>query len=148
MKLPTVSVVIATYYSQNTIQKCLESIHSQDYPQEKIEIIIADGGSKDATLAIAKKYKAAILNIPNNKQNAEFNKGVGVRTAKNELLLLIDHDNILPHKNWLNKMIKPLLDDKNIVGVETLRYHYNPKASLLHKYFALFVSCDPLSFYL
>lgn len=144
----TISVVIATYNSQNTIEKCLKSVRDQKYPQEKIEIILADGNSKDKTLQIAKKYNVKILAIDPQKQNAEYNKGVAVRKATGELLLLIDHDNVLPHANWLTKMIKPLRDNNDIVAVETLRYHYDPKAVLLDRYFALFGAGDPLAFYL
>lgn len=148
MKYPTISVVVATHNGDKTLDACLKSVRSQKYPQKKIEIIVVDGASKDKTLSIAKKYADEIIHIDQAKQNAEYNKGVGVRRAKRELLLLIDHDNVLPHDLWLSKMIKPLLDNKNIIGVETLRYHYNPKASLLDRYFALFGAGDPLAFYL
>ena len=148
MKIYTISVVIATYNSEKTIAKCLQSVRDQNYPQGKIDIILADGNSHDNTIAIAKKYNVTILTIDPKKQNAEYNKGAGVRSAKGELLLLIDHDNVLPHREWISKMAKPLLDDQQIVGVETLRYHYDPKASLLDRYFALFGAGDPLAFYL
>lgn len=146
--LPTVSVIIATYNSIQTIQRCLSSVKAQQYPQEKIDVLIADGGSIDKTLQIAKKFKAKILHIPSRLQNAEYNKGVAVRKAKGELLLMIDHDNILPHTDWLMDMVEPLLENRDIVGVETLRYKYDPSLSLLDRYFALFGAGDPLAFYL
>lgn len=55
--LPSISVVIPTYNSERTLTECLENILQQDYPRAKIEIIIADGGSRDRTLEIARKYK-------------------------------------------------------------------------------------------
>ena len=54
--LPSISIVIPTYNSERTLSLCLGSIAEQDYPREKIEIIIADGGSKDRTLEIAEKF--------------------------------------------------------------------------------------------
>lgn len=146
--LPTVSVIIATYNSIQTIQRCLFSIKTQQYPQDKIDILIADGGSTDKTLQVVEKFKAKILHIPSRLQNAEYNKGVAVRKATGELLLMIDHDNILPHEDWLMGMVKPLLENRGIVGVETLRYRYDPSLSLLDRYFALFGAGDPLAFYL
>lgn len=148
MNYPTISVVIATYNSEKTIEQCLASVRGQNYPQENIEIFLADGDSMDRTLEIVKKFKVHILHIDSKKQSAEYNKGVAVRKAHAELLLMIDHDNVLPHTNWLKKMVKPLIDNKAVVGVETLRYHYDPKASLLDRYFALFGAGDPLAFYL
>lgn len=146
--LPSITVVIATYNSQNTIETCLTSVRNQQYPQDKIDIILVDGGSKDKTLLLVKQFHPIVMHVPKEKQDAEYNKGVGVRMARGELLLLIDHDNVLPHAQWLSKMVQPLLDDKKIVGVETLRYHYNKDNSFLDRYFALFGAGDPLAYYL
>lgn len=144
---PSITVVIATFNSEKTIKQCLESVRSQDYPQEKVDILLGDGGSLDDTFRIAQKYNSNVLKIPEDRQNAEYNKGVAVRRAKGDLLLMIDHDNVLPTKSWLKKMVEPILLEKDIVAVETLRYHYDPKGSLLDRYFALFGG-EPFSFYL
>lgn len=146
--LPLISVVIATYNSDRTLEKCLSSLRNQDYSTGSIQLIIADGGSTDNTLKIAKKFNSKIINVPKEKQNAEYNKGYGIYYAKGEFILCIDHDNILPHQKWLKNMLRPLIDDKNIVAVEPLRYHYDPSFSLLDRYFALFGVNDPVPYYL
>lgn len=51
---PLVSVNIPTYNSGSTLEKCLMSVKRQIYLN--IEIIIADGFSKDNTISIAKNY--------------------------------------------------------------------------------------------
>ncbi|OGH41323.1 MAG: hypothetical protein A3H79_03260 [Candidatus Levybacteria bacterium RIFCSPLOWO2_02_FULL_36_8b] len=146
-RFPSITVIIATYNSEKTIKECLKSVRSQDYPQVKIDILLADGGSTDNTLRIARKFNVNIVPVPPELQNAEYNKGIAVRKATGELLLMIDHDNVLPHDSWLINMVRPLLVEKDVVGVETLRYKYNPKGYLLDRYFALFGG-DPFSFYL
>lgn len=146
--LPTISAVIATFNSQLSIKYCLESLFNQNYPKEKIEVIIADGGSEDKTLSILSEFDVKIIKIPKEKQEAEYNKGVGISQAKNEILLLIDHDNVLPHKDWLRKMVQPLMENKTITGVEVLRFHYNPKDNILDRYFALIGGVDPVPYYL
>lgn len=143
---PSVSVAIATRNSERTLALCLSSVRKQDYPT-KVEIILADGGSSDKTLAIAKQFKAKVIKVAESKQNAEYNKGVAVNAAKNEILLMIDHDNILPHKLWLKKMVKPLLDDKEILGAGVLRFHYNKKMTLIDRYSALLGGTDPIPFF-
>lgn len=143
---PSVSVVIATRNSERTLELCLSSIKKQDYPS-KMEIVIADGGSKDNTLQIAKKFNAKIINVPEGKQNAEYNKGIAVNNAKNTMLAMIDHDNILPHKNWLKNMIKPLLEDDEIFGTGVLQFHYDKKMSLIDRYAALLGGTDPVPFF-
>ena len=57
---PLISVVTPTLNAGKVLERELESIRIQNYPQDKIEIIIADGGSTDNTLEIAKKYGARI----------------------------------------------------------------------------------------
>lgn len=146
IRWPSVSFVIATRNSERTLELCLSSIKKQDYPS-KIEIVIADGGSKDDTLRIARKFNAKIINVPEGKQNAEYNKGIAVNNAKNTMLAMIDHDNILPHRGWLKKMIRPLLEDKEIFGAGVLRFHYDKKMSLIDRYSALLGGTDPVVFF-
>ena len=62
--LPLVSFLIPTLNSERVLGDCLKSIVDQAYPKKKIEIIVADAGSKDKTLEIAKKYKAKIYKNP------------------------------------------------------------------------------------
>ncbi|QQG44095.1 MAG: glycosyltransferase family 2 protein [Candidatus Roizmanbacteria bacterium] len=143
-----ISVVIATFNSERTLDKTLNSIRVQNYPQEKIELILADGGSTDNTQKIGKNYGAKIINVPTSSQSAEYNKGYGLQYAKGQYILCIDHDNILPHKEWLNKMLKPHLENQNIVATETLRYHYDKDLTALDRYFALFGVNDPVPYYL
>jgi len=147
-KLPSVSCVTATYNSSDSIEECLTSVFSQNYPKDKLEVIIADGGSKDSTLEILKKFKVRIYKVSPKKQEAEYNKGIGILHAKNQLILLIDADNVLPHKNWLRKMVKPLVENEDIIGSEILRFHYNPKDPILDRYFALLGGVDPVPYYL
>lgn len=147
-KIPSISIVIATYNSTRTIERCLKSIQGQVYPKHKIEIIVADGGSTDKTVEIAKQFGAKVIAIDPAKQNAEYNKSIGIKNAKNELLAMIDHDNILPHPQWLSKMVRPFVEHAEIVGVETLRYAYDPREGVLDRYFALFGTGDPFVWYL
>lgn len=148
MKNPIISVIIPTFNSSATIDRCLQGVRKQDYPQENVEIIIVDGGSSDNTREIVSKYKVKLILVDPNKQNVEYNKAIGIQKSKGELLLMLDHDNILPNKNLLKKMIQPFFDHMEVVGVETLRYGYDPKNTLLDRYVALFGVADPLAFYI
>lgn len=143
---PSVSVVIATRNSERTLYKCLSSVKMQQYPGA-VEIVIADGGSQDKTLEIAKKFRVKVAHVPEFKQNAEYNKGVAVDAAKNDLLLMIDHDNILPHAKWLKNMVQPLIDSKDIFGSGVLQFHYDKTMSLIDRYSALLGGTDPVPFF-
>lgn len=146
--LPTISVVTATYNSGKTLDKCLGLVRSQNYPQNKIEIILGDGGSTDDTPEIAKRYKARVITVPLDKQNAEYNRGVAYGKAKGDLVLILDHDNFLPYKNWLRDMVNPLIENPDMIATNTCYYHYSKKYSLMDRYFALFGTSEPLPYFL
>lgn len=146
-KLPTVSFVTCTFNSQATIKECMESVKTQDYPQDKIEVIVVDGGSKDKTLEIARSYSfCKIKIIPTD--GPEEATAIGYNMSSSDYVVNYPSDNVLPDKNWLKRMVKPLEENKDIVASETTRYTYNSKDKPLNKYFALFGMNDPVAFYL
>lgn len=147
-RLPSLSVVIATYNSEKTLMPCLRSIRNQTYPSGKIELIISDGGSTDNTVRLAKTFGAKIIRPNIRDQGAEINRAYGVHAANNEIVAMIDHDNVLPYARWFVDMVEPFIRDRSIVGAATLRYEYVPSATLLDRYFALFGVNDPLPFYM
>lgn len=49
-KQPLITIIVATLNCADTIERCLESIVSQTYPHK--ELILIDGGSRDATVEI------------------------------------------------------------------------------------------------
>src|SRR3989344_2698321 len=144
---PAVSIVIATFNSERTLPECLKSVKKQVYPGS-VDIIIADGGSIDKTLSLAREFNIQVISIDKEKQNAEYNKAVGLSKAKGDIVLFLDHDNIMPHKNWIKALVRPFLEHKEIVIVEPLRFHYDPNMTLLDRYFALYGGSDPVVYYL
>lgn len=88
-----------TYNSEKTIEASLRSIRQQDYPQDRVEILIIDGGSTDATLTIAKKYNVKILH--NEKRLPEAAKFMGVKHAEGRYAVYLDSDEQFVNKNSL-----------------------------------------------
>lgn len=144
-RLPTISVLIPTLNASRVIEKCLKAISVQDYPPQKVEIIIADGGSKDKTVEIANKYGVRIYNNP--LKTGEAGKAVAFKKAKNEIIALIDSDNILPFSDWFKKMVEPFADSE-IIGSEPWAYTYRKKDGFVDRYCALIGMNDPLCHFL
>lgn len=57
--LPNVTLVIAAHNEETHLARKLDNSLNLDYPQEKLEIMVASDGSTDATTKIARKYEDA-----------------------------------------------------------------------------------------
>lgn len=143
--MPFVSILIPTLNAAGVLEKCLRSIVEQDYPKKKIEIIVADGGSTDETLEIAKKYGAKIFQNP--LKTGEAGKAVALRRASGELVALIDSDNILPGPTWFWQMVEPF-SDPEIIGSEPWEFTYQKQDGFIDRYCALLGMNDPLCHFL
>lgn len=147
--LPTVSIIIPTLNSEKTLEPCLRSVLSQDYPFEKLEIVVVDGGSSDGTLSLVKRLQLPIKHriLPNELKTGEAAKALGLKKSTNEILALIDSDNILPSPNWLRLLVKPL-EDSELIASEPLAYEYRREDSYITRYSALIGMNDPLCLFL
>ena len=144
--LPSISVVIPTYNSEKFLLLCLQSINDQDYPKDKLEIIVVDGGSTDRTIDIAKGFGVTKI-LHNPLRTGEAGKALGVKAAKNEIIAFIDSDNILDRKDWFKCMVKPFQDEE-IIGAEPLYYSYRKTDGYITRYCALIGMNDPLCLFL
>jgi glycosyltransferase involved in cell wall biosynthesis len=144
-RLPSISILLPTLNAAKVLGKCLTSIKEQDYPKEKLEIIIADGGSTDATLDIISKFQIKVVDNP--LKTGEAGKAMALKEAKNELVALIDSDNLLPDKKWLQKMVAPF-SDPEISGSEPWEFTYRKDDSLVNRYCALIGANDPYCYFL
>lgn len=107
-----VTFSIPTLNEERRLARCLASIRSQDYPQDRVEIIIADGGSQDSTVAIARDYGARVVH--NEQRLAEPGVALAMSLASHDYCVAFAADNVLPHKDWLYAMTQPLDVDPTI----------------------------------
>ncbi len=99
MTTPLVTVLIDTYNYGRFIEDAIESVLSQDYPTDQVEVLVVDDGSTDGTAERVKKYSSKINYFykPNGGQASAFN--LGCRHAKGEIVALLDADDyFLPGK--------------------------------------------------
>ncbi len=144
--LPTISIIIPTLNAGKTLGLCLESVRAQDYPLDRIEIIIGDGGSTDDTLEVARHHGVDRV-VRNPLRTGEAGKSVAAETARNEVLAFIDSDNILDRPDWIRRMVAPFADP-DIVACEPLEYTYRVGDTLITRYCALMGMNDPLCYFI
>ncbi|MDD1686007.1 glycosyltransferase [Methanoregula sp.] len=96
-----ISVVIPTFNEEENIAQCLVSLSHQNIPRSEYEIIVVDGGSKDATCEIAKKYADKVFTQTSKKVGGARNDGVNA--AKGEIIATTDADCIIP-PGWVKRI--------------------------------------------
>jgi Glycosyl transferase family 2 len=97
--LPRVSVVITAYEAERFLATALESALGQDYPPERLEVVVVDDGSTDATGAIAAHYADAsgrvrVLRRPNGGNVAATNTAIAA--ADGDVVAILDADDAWP----------------------------------------------------
>ncbi len=137
-----VSFVIPTLNSARTLEACLTSILAQRSPRASYEIVIADAGSSDETLAIAERLGADRI-VGNPLKTGEAGKTAGIKASAGDVIALVDSDNVLPDDRWLERMLAPFADPQ-IVASEPLEYTARAGDPALTRYFALLGMNDPL----
>lgn len=147
MNLPTLSIITVGLNCESILKQCYSRLVTQEYPKDKIEILLIDGGSKDGTIKVAESFGARVI-AGGYKNNQEARRFVGYQQSKNEILVYLDADNLLPNNLWLMRMVQPFMELPEIVGTQTLRYGYERDQSVMNRYFALFGMNDPVAFYL
>lgn len=91
-----VSIVVPTYFSEKYLEKCLQCIVEQTYPN--LEVIICDGASKDETREIIsgfeKKYPF-VRCIDKENEGVSASRNLGIEHARGEYLQFVDSDDFL-----------------------------------------------------
>jgi len=91
--LPLVSVIIPCRNEANWIRSCLESIAENDYPKQRLEVLVVDGMSNDGTRAtveaLAKQYPFVRL-LDNPKKITPAALNVGIKAAKGDVIARVD----------------------------------------------------------
>lgn len=104
------SVIVPIYQEEKYISKCIDSMLSQDYPKDDLEIILVDGMSKDRTREIVATYTAKypfIRMIDNPERIAPCAMNRGIKEAKGDVIIRLDAHVYYP-KNYFSLLVEKL----------------------------------------
>ncbi len=90
--IPMVSVVIPAYNEARTIERSIQGVLEQDYPN--LEVIVVDDGSRDLTPFLAKDRRVTYVHLHRNRGKAAA-LNAGIARSKGEIVAFSDADSIL-----------------------------------------------------
>jgi glycosyltransferase involved in cell wall biosynthesis len=100
------SIVIPTLNEEKYLPRLLDSL-KRNLKKIDAEVIIADGRSKDKTIALAKKSGIKNMRIFRSGKGPAYQRNYGANRAKAPLILFLDADVTLP-KNFLKCALKEI----------------------------------------
>ncbi len=126
---PSVTIIIPCYNEEEWIRRTILSCIDQDYPVERLELIIVDDFSKDRSAEVIKQTVRALYQENERFRTRErirvflqkTNKGkreamaLGILNARSELVVFVDSDSFLEPDAIVN-LVQPFIDPK-VAGV-------------------------------
>jgi hyaluronan synthase len=120
-ELPTCTVIVPAYNEGKQVYSTLVSLTNSIYPEEKLQLIAIDDGSKDDTWEWMKKAKeqlgdrVSIYQQPHNqgKRHALYR---GFNLATGEVFVTVDSDSIV-EKDTLRNLVSPFVTNEHCGAV-------------------------------
>ena len=122
---PRVSIIIPVKNVERTLNIMFEALLAVNYPKDKMELILADGGSADQTISIIKdwqkKYSFIKLTEVRNSRSPGEARNQALKLVTGEYVLFTDGDCAV-EKDWIHHLLEPFASDPKIgaVGGEIL----------------------------
>ncbi len=119
---PSISVVVAARNESDNLSQFLPRILSQDYPN--FEVVVVNHQSIDDSYMV---LNALQMQFPNRLKVVEverskhlgvgkkFPLSLGIKAAKNEVLVLTDADCLPASNQWLKLMVSKISEEKQLV---------------------------------
>jgi GT2 family glycosyltransferase len=108
--------VVPVLDGERTIADCIDSLLCLRYPAERVELVVVDNGSRDATAAVLARYGERIVRLGEATRGPGAARNAGVRSAGGEVVAFTDAD-CRVDPDWLEAIVAPLEDPRvGIVG--------------------------------
>lgn len=103
---PFVSIVVPVLNEERTIERLARSLLEQDYPRDRYEIVMADGGSTDRTIEVLRRLdpdgRIRVLANPGRTAPAALN--VAIAATRGEIVTRVDaHSWVAP--DYLSRIV-------------------------------------------
>lgn len=110
---PLVSVIIPTKNEEKNLKKCLESVSGQDYPCDRMEVIVVDNFSDDRTKEIALGYTPIVFE---KGPERSVQRNYGLEKCAGKYFLFLDADMSLS-SHAISECVDRMERDTNLVAL-------------------------------
>ncbi len=134
---PNVSLMIMSYNEEKTIEKKIKNTLEQNYPKEKLQVMVVDSVSTDKTREIVEKYKnKGIELIKQEERRGEASAmNYGIKYARGDIIISTDANSYF-NKDAIRHIVKHFSDPNiGIVGGEMSVKVVSPVAESRGTYF-------------
>lgn len=102
------AIVMPVRNEEKFIAQTLDQLYLQDFPMDKLEVVIADGFSTDRTREIAEQYRnrfGSLKVLDNPGRLPSSGRNVGVKNTTAPYILILDGHTYIPSKNFLQDIV-------------------------------------------
>ncbi len=133
--LPKISIIIPIRNEARFIERTVRYVQEQDYPADKLEILVVVGDSDDDTAAIvqeiaAKDPRVTYIYNPRNWSSAARN--LGIENATGEIITFIDGHTYIDNNQLLQNTVR-LLREQNVSVLSRPQFLDTPENSHFQK---------------
>jgi rhamnosyltransferase len=115
--LPSVTVTVLSYNGEAYLDAILTAVEAQRY-DGNVETLVIDSGSTDGTLQIVQRHPHVRLHqIPNSEFGHGRTRNLAASLATGEIVVYLTHDAVPANRDWLARLVAPIVDDQRIVAV-------------------------------
>ncbi len=116
-----ISFAVVAYNEEETLPRLLSDLKNQDYPHEKIEVLLIDSMSKDGTMKIMEKFAQEehgflrVLVLKNEKKNIPSGNNVALKHYTGDAIIRLDAHATMPPE-FLRKNAEVLMSGEYASG--------------------------------
>jgi biofilm PGA synthesis N-glycosyltransferase PgaC len=119
LDFPSITIVIACFNEEETIEETLDYVAKQDYPGE-LEILVADDGSTDRTAELARRrtevdHRIAVVKLPHGGKAQTLT--AALKNVETDLVATVDADTLLMPASLQRLVARLLLSPPDTVAV-------------------------------
>ena len=148
-----VSVIIPFFNSINTLERCIQSVLSQDYA--RLEVILVDDYSTDSSTSIALKYSSNYSNVRFHRNTSNLgvscSRNIGAKISSGDFISFLDSDDFYISNTKISNSVSLIYEyssncKNSQIVCASRSLLYNPLTNKYSRLFPLF-SCLPFNFF-